>query len=60
MFSFPTKKEERISSTMLHLLTRKLGSSYRQLASFIHEENLKTEALFTLAVCIFVLIILYA
>lgn len=45
---------------MLHLLSRKLGSSYRQLVTFIHEEDLKTEALFTLAVCIFILAILSA
>lgn len=45
---------------MLHQLTQKLGYSYRQFVTFIHEENLKTEALFSVAVCIFLLIILYS
>jgi len=45
---------------MLHQITRKINYSYRQFADFIHEENLKTEALLTAAVVIFLIVILYS
>lgn len=44
---------------MLQHITRKISYSYRQLVTFIDEENLKIEAIFSLAVFLFLIIILY-
>lgn len=45
---------------MIQQITRKLNYSYEQLTSFIREENLKTEALLTFAVILFLLFVLYS
>lgn len=44
---------------MLQHITKKISYSYRQLVTFIDEENLTTEALLSLAVIIFLIFILY-
>lgn len=45
---------------MIQHITKKVSYGYEQLATFIEEEDLKTEALFSLAVSLFLLIVLYA
>lgn len=45
---------------MIQQITRKLSYSYEQLAVFINEENLKTEAFLSFAVIVFLLVVLYA
>ncbi|NGP76180.1 hypothetical protein G3570_06025 [Balneolaceae bacterium YR4-1] len=45
---------------MIRQLTQKLNSGYGQLADFIREENLKTEAYLTFAVIAILLFMLYA
>lgn len=45
---------------MIQQITRKISYSYEQLASFIREENLKTEAFLTFTVILFLLFVLYS
>lgn len=45
---------------MIRQLTRKLNYSYEQLAVFIREENLKTEAFLTFSVIALLLFMLYS
>ncbi|MDX1585322.1 MAG: hypothetical protein R3222_01205 [Balneolaceae bacterium] len=45
---------------MIRHLTRKLNYSYEQLAEFIREENLKTEAYLTFTVIAVLLFMLYS
>lgn len=45
---------------MIRQLSQKLNYSYEQLAEFIREENLKTEAYLTFAVIAVLLFMLYA